>query len=251
MARGTIEVGTLSVLNDAGTISYKQLQCGTTAQRPTLASTDRADRWNTDLLNFEFWDGTTWSTPLKMSGTNGSISFAGASSATAARTVTFPDRDVTIGNGITLMTAVATTSGTAIDFTGIPSWAKKITVMFNGTSTNGSSAYLVQAGSGSIQATGYLSNCSWSSSTLQATNGFVCVSNITASTNQSGVLTLFNQTGNSWVSSSLLGTNSGANALTSGIGNVSLSGVLDRIRITTVNGTDTFDAGSINIMYEG
>jgi hypothetical protein len=32
---------------------------------------------------------------------------------------------------------------------------------------------------------------------------------------------------------------------------VSLSGTLDRIRLTTVNGSDTFDAGSINIIYEG
>jgi hypothetical protein len=34
-------------------------------------------------------------------------------------------------------------------------------------------------------------------------------------------------------------------------GHVSLSGALDRIRLTTVNGTDTFDAGSVNIIYEG
>jgi hypothetical protein len=33
-------------------------------------------------------------------------------------------------------------------------------------------------------------------------------------------------------------------------GFVPLSGTLDRVRITTANGTDTFDAGSINILYE-
>jgi hypothetical protein len=34
-------------------------------------------------------------------------------------------------------------------------------------------------------------------------------------------------------------------------GDVALSGTLDRIRITTVNGTDTFDAGTINVSWEG
>jgi hypothetical protein len=34
-------------------------------------------------------------------------------------------------------------------------------------------------------------------------------------------------------------------------GSKTLAGTLDRIRITTVNGTDTFDAGQINILYEG
>lgn len=30
-----------------------------------------------------------------------------------------------------------------------------------------------------------------------------------------------------------------------------LSATLDRVRLTTVNGTDTFDAGLVNIIYEG
>lgn len=38
-------------------------------------------------------------------------------------------------------------------------------------------------------------------------------------------------------------------ASTSG-GTISLAGALDNVRLTTVNGTDTFDAGSINILYE-
>ena len=40
------------------------------------------------------------------------------------------------------------------------------------------------------------------------------------------------------------------NACKEALGELKLAGALDRVRITTVNGTDTFDAGSINILYE-
>ena len=59
---------------------------------------------------------------------------------------------------LTLATAQNTTSGTAIDFTGIPSWAKQITIAFDGVSTTGVNGYLVQIGtSGGIETTGYAS----------------------------------------------------------------------------------------------
>ena len=90
----------------------------------------------------------------------------------------------TLGSGlvagaslITSGTAVASTSGTSIDFTGIPSWAKRITVMFNGVSTNGTSQQLIQIGSGSVNATGYSSYFSvtpggFSPATAVTTSGF-------------------------------------------------------------------------------
>ncbi len=52
-------------------------------------------------------------------------------------------------------TSQNTTSGTSIDFTSIPSWVRRITVLYNGVSTSGSSALIVQIGAGSIIATGY------------------------------------------------------------------------------------------------
>lgn len=65
-------------------------------------------------------------------------------------------------------------------------------------------------------------------------------------------MTITNISGNIWVASFIFGGNtSTTDATCFGGGDIELSGVLDRIRITTVNGTDTFDAGSINIMYEG
>ena len=141
--------------------------------------------------------------------------------------------------------SVASTSGTAIDFTGIPAWAKRITVMFNGVSLSGSSDILVQIGdSGNIETTGYVSGSEASSSTA----GFV-VRAANAARAAYGIMGVFNFRGNSWVSTHAV--NAEAGVCFAGGGGKTLSDTLDRIRITTVNGTDTFDAGSINIMYEG
>jgi hypothetical protein len=56
-------------------------------------------------------------------------------------------------------------------------------------------------------------------------------------------------TGNIWAASVAAGSPA-SNCCVFGGGSVTLSGTLDRVRITTVNGTDTFDAGTINILYE-
>jgi hypothetical protein len=157
----------------------------------------------------------------------------------------------TIQGTIKSGTAVASTSGTAIDFTGLPSWVKKITVMFDGVSTNGTSNYLVQIGTSSgVASSGYVSGAFTSNTNnTSSTAGFLISALKQAAPNHSGIATICSFGNNTWVHSSVLGwSNGGADV---GGGNVTLSGTLDRIRITTVNGTDTFDAGSINILYEG
>jgi len=148
-------------------------------------------------------------------------------------------------------TAQASTSGTSITFTGIPSWVKRVTVMFNGVSTSGTSSYLIQIGSGSVTTTGYGSastQLGGSASTATSTAGYLLNSN-NASYTQSGNITISLVGGNVYVASGIVGNSTGTATITSG-GSVTLSGALDRVVITTVNGTDTFDAGSINIMYE-
>lgn len=149
-------------------------------------------------------------------------------------------------------TAQASTSGTSIDFTSIPSWVKRITVMFSGVSKNSGSAFLVQIGdSGGIENTGYLSSysyCDTTVSTSNVTTGFGIHSSSGADV-LTGTMQLCLVGSNLWVSSH---TCKVASALTSfGAGNKTLSDTLDRVRITALNGTDTFDAGSINILYEG
>jgi hypothetical protein len=144
-------------------------------------------------------------------------------------------------------TAVASTSGTSIDFTGIPSWVKKITVMFSGVSLNGAGLVQVQLGdSGGIENTGYTSGESGTGGV--STTGFAIVQvTITADT-MSGLTLISLLNSNTWVyGSDVYGT---AYGVSSASGVKTLSATLDRIRITTVAGTATFDAGTINILYE-
>lgn len=160
-----------------------------------------------------------------------------------------------VNGALVSATAVASTSGTSIDFTGIPSWVRRITVMFSGVSTNGTSPPQIQIGSGSFATSGYLSangNLQATPTSVAFTSGFgvgVNTNYWAAAISVSGAIVLTNITGNTWVCSGSVGRTDGASVYFS-TGNVTLSGTLDRVRITTVNGTDTFDAGSINIMYE-
>ena len=144
-------------------------------------------------------------------------------------------------------TAVASTSGTSIDFTGIPSWAKRVTVMFNGVSTNGSAGLQIQLGdSGGIETTGYIgSSGAQTNSSAFTLNG----GSSAAATTYSGVTTINNVSGNIWVQFGGIGRGDGVATFGSG-GAKTLSDVLTQVRVTTSNGTDTFDAGSINILYE-
>lgn len=158
-----------------------------------------------------------------------------------------------VNGRMVLATAQASTSGTSIDFTGIPSWVKRVTVMFAGTSTNGNNPLLVQIGAGSITTSGYSSGASATAAgpnvaSVTSTVGFAIVGNSAYLFAGSMILNLV--TGNTWVSSHSLYSGTGA----TGGGVVTLSGTLDRLRIigsTTGSPTDTFDAGSINIHYEG
>ncbi len=171
-------------------------------------------------------------------------------------TLTFPEGTGTVAvNGLSSNivsgTSVASTSGTSIDFTGIPSWVKRVTVMLNAVSTNGSSNWLVQVGAGSITNSGYAGaavQMAASNTTASSTAGFIVTGAFAASLAYSGHVVITNITGNTWVSSSGVASSSGNNNVAAG--NIALGGTLDRVRITTVGGTDTFDAGSINILYE-
>jgi len=153
---------------------------------------------------------------------------------------------------INAATAQNSTSGTSIDFTGIPAGVKRITVMFNGVSTNGTSLIIIQIGSGSFVTSGYLGSVTGLASnatTVLWSTGAGITNNNTAAMIYHGAVTCRNVTSNTWIFDGTFGRSDGACNFVMG-GKLDLSGTLDRIRITTVNGTDTFDAGSINILYE-
>lgn len=161
-------------------------------------------------------------------------------------------------NKLTAGTAQNTTSGTAIDFTGIPSWAKRITLSFNSVSTNGTTSLLVQVGSGSVSSSGYSAVSTQVSGTVGNSTagvlssvGFILYHN-SALNVFSGSLVLTLVSNNTWVCSSTLYQSTGAytgSCMSSGLA-PTLVGALDRVRITTTSGTDLFDAGSVNILYE-
>jgi hypothetical protein len=191
-----------------------------------------------------------------------------ATTSIGAPGVTFPDATVQATSGvttvngkgpgvvqsvITLGAAVATTSGTSNTISSIPSWVKRVTLMFNGVSTNGGSNKLIQFGtSGGISTTNY------QSLGLQLNNGGVATTNSTAGfliLSNNALHTLYGsciftlQAANVWAAQYCFNDISAQN-LFPGSGQSILSGALTSIRLTTVNGTDAFDAGSISASYE-
>jgi hypothetical protein len=168
-----------------------------------------------------------------------------------SNTTWYPSQSVfTAGSQLVSGTSQATTSGTSIDFTGIPSWVKRITVMFNGVSVSGSSNFIIQLGdSGGIEITGYSGGSFNAGVASYNTAGFDLTAQQLSTQLWGGSVTLTNITGNTWCESGVISGDSSGYIGASG-GSKTLSATLDRIRVTTANGTDTFDAGSINILYE-
>jgi hypothetical protein len=153
---------------------------------------------------------------------------------------------------ITSGTAVASTSGTSIDFTGIPSWVKRVTVMFDSVSTSGTSGILIQLGdAGGIENTGYISTSTYFASTVlnnTSSTAGVFIDSIAAASIITGAVQIINISANNFVANGNVQKSTSTSNIVQG--SKTLSDVLTQVRITTVNGTDTFDAGSINIVYE-
>jgi hypothetical protein len=186
-------------------------------------------------------NGTTGISGAPVTGTTGT--FSGNVTANGLATELRP---------LVLMTAQASTSGTAFDFTGIPPWVKRIIVILDGVSLSAAGSLLVQIGdSGGIETTGYsssgMSTTGAGGATLTATDGFI-VRFGAAGVVYSGHMTLTLISGNKWVQSHSTGDHALASAGAGG-GTKTLSDVLTQVRVTRTS-TDTFDAGSINVMYE-
>ena len=232
---------------------------GATAPTVTVAYQDWIDTSGADAV----WKkrnaaNNAWITLGTISG--GSIAFEGTLPSQTGNAGEYLTTDGTVaswgtvlslGSIITASISVPSTSGTSIDFAGLPSWVKRITVMLSDVSTNGTSNIQIQVGSGSFLTSGYLGAGTNSAvGGANFTTGFGTNMSNTATAVLHGAVTISLITGNTWVASGALARSDSA------IGGilayrVTLSSTLDRIRITTVNGTDTFDAGSINILYEG
>lgn len=154
-------------------------------------------------------------------------------------------------------TTVATTSGTTVTVaTGIPDWVSRVTVILSGVSLSGTSMPLIQFGTGSTPTyttSGYVSSSDNYTSTpgpsASSTAGFRIGSSSAATTLWYAAYTFVSLGSNIWVGSLVTATASGAGVGFSA-GGVTLGGPLTAIRLNTVNGTDTFDAGNVNYIYE-
>jgi hypothetical protein len=156
---------------------------------------------------------------------------------------------------IAVGTAVTSTSGTSIDFTSLPAWIKRLTITLSGVSTSGGSNQLFQLGtSGGIVSTGYGGGATTTgagTANANYTAGIGCTLNGSGDIKHGQIVfSLHNASTNLWVATGVLAMSNGGFLCTMG-GSVTLSSALTSVRCTTVNGTDTFDLGSINILYEG
>jgi hypothetical protein len=275
---GTVTIPTLAVtgtttLTGVATLTAQPILSSLTASKPVFTDASKglvstgtlgADQGGTGVANNAAMTVTgsgNFAYTRTLTGvTNVTLPTTGTL-ATLAGTETFTNKTLNspviggtpTGVGVlTSETAQASTSGTSIDFTGIPSWVKRITVNYVGVSTNGTSNFLVQLGdSGGVENTGYASACHGNAVSSNSTAGFNIVNSVSAAGSFSGslVITLQDATSFTWCSMGIGFRNDLAQPFSSS-GTKSLSATLDRIRFTTVNGTDTFDAGSINILYE-
>jgi hypothetical protein len=147
-------------------------------------------------------------------------------------------------------------SGTAVDFTGIPSWVKRITVMLNEVSFSGTSAPLIRLGTSSgIVSTGYNSDSSGSTATgntlFSSTVGHALLNPSANGFSYIGSIVFNNVSSNIWIGNGMTYYGAAGGTISVHTSVVNIGSTLDRLRITTTNGTDTFDAGTINISFEG
>ena len=259
-----ITLGTIPTLTTGTTTSTAANITNGTIQTLT-ASTGTIGTFNSTTGTIATLNSTT-GTIATLNSTTGTIATLNSTTGTITNLSTTLAGDFTITQGTgTIGTAkvtptnlsqpftsgvqVASTSGTAIDFTGIPSWAKRVTVMLNGVSITGTSLMQVQIGSSSFSTSGYVSNV-WTANVTNtsATTGFlISATNANTAVYHANIL-ICTLGSNTWLESHSAGGVGGYNAI--GGGSITLGGSLDRIRLTA-DGTQTFDAGTVNIMYEG
>lgn len=156
----------------------------------------------------------------------------------------------------TRATAASLSGQTAVDFTAIPSWVKRITLSIRQASSNSTVGYTLRVGSGSIQTTGYesascaLRSAATGSGTGTGSTSFVLFADLLdVGLTHTGQITLLQTDTNIWVMDSQFTSNDGTR-INFADGSVSLSGALDRVRFTIADGTSTFDNGTINIFME-
>jgi len=154
-----------------------------------------------------------------------------------------------------LLGPFATTSGTTVDVTGIPTTARKLTLMFNSVSADAADDLIIQLGdSGGIEATDYgtlSAECEADSVDLETnTAGFQVSQNQAAAVTAHGmiILCLSDASTNTWMGMSMI--SSGGSKMSLGTTFKSLSAAITQLRLTSTAGTAVFDGGSFSVLVE-
>jgi hypothetical protein len=210
----------------------------------------------TNRLSFTY-SGVTGAATIGPNSTGGStyLTLGTSNAGTYAERMRIDASGVITGTAGNLMLVAGTdvsASGTSVDYTSIPSWVRRITVMFSGLSTNGTSIVMVRLGvGGTPQTSGYSGSITSSTpATVALSAGFNLAQSTAATHAYNGTITmsLLSASTNTWAASGTIGLAAGGTYYMGG--SVALSGVADMVRITTAGGTNTFDAGTLNILYE-
>lgn len=195
------------------------------------------------------------STTLNLPASSGTV-VVGSSAVSAAGQIPFSTDGSTYTPTAKIVsgTAVTLTNQTSVDFTSIPSWVKRITVMFSGVSSNGTSNYQILLGTGgtpTYTTSGYLGEVSTDTAATRAnmSTSFQITIGTAAAHVYNGNIYINLLGSNIWCENGMIYRSEAIGGCTSA-GSVPLAATLTAIRLTTVNGTDQFDAGTINILYE-
>lgn len=245
-----IEIATLDqTSNNVLSITTQGLTLGATALTATGAEINKLSGATVSTTELNQLDAIT----------RGSILYGNASGETArlaaggASTVLTSDgTDISwaaaSGSTFTLLASVNTTSGTAIDFTGLPSGVNRVTLNLYNVGMTAQYRLLVQLGdSGGIEASGYFASSAHTAGGQYSTNGFPITRTVTSNVT-SGIMILTRVTGNQWVSThSTTRDTAGSGAF--GGGHKTLSGELTQLRLTRAT-SGNFDQGNVSLSYE-
>jgi hypothetical protein len=148
--------------------------------------------------------------------------------------------------------SVATTSGTSKGFFDLPDNVVEVIFGIHGVGTNGSSNILLQIGdAGGVENTDYFSGyegilTSGATGSVTATAGFLLSSMANTRLLYGHVrMRRIDDSINLWSVSGFLSCDDGTDVNFANGGNKAISAVLDRVQLTTANGTDAFRAGII------